>query len=191
MAHRVNASARLALSIGSLLVAAGPVAGHPRVLWPNGGEVLEAGSTVTITWRIDIQHSTLNWDLWYSATGPRGPWIVIEMDLPPGSTAVGSVHEYEWAVPAVITDQGRIRVRQDNVGTNYLDISDGNFSIVEPTCYADCDGNGSLDIFDFLCFQNAFVRGDPYACDCNITPTPVCDIFDFLCFQNAFVAGCP
>ena len=57
------------------------------------------------------------------------------------------------------------------------------------TCYADCDGNGTLDIFDFLCFQNSFVLGESYACDCD--PDPVCDIFDFLCFQNAFVAGCP
>ena len=59
----------------------------------------------------------------------------------------------------------------------------------EASCYADCDGNGSLDIFDFLCFQNSFVAGDPYACDCD--PNPACDIFDFLCFQTAFVAGCP
>ena len=58
-----------------------------------------------------------------------------------------------------------------------------------PSCYADCDPNGVLDIFDFLCFQNSFVLGEPYACECD--PDPVCDIFDFLCFQNAFVAGCP
>ncbi|MCH7792817.1 MAG: VCBS repeat-containing protein [Planctomycetes bacterium] len=56
-------------------------------------------------------------------------------------------------------------------------------------CYADCDPNGVLDIFDFLCFQNSFVLGEPYACDCD--PDPACDIFDFLCFQNAFVGGCP
>ena len=56
-------------------------------------------------------------------------------------------------------------------------------------CYADCDGSGSLDIFDFLCFQNSFVNAESYACDCD--PNPACDIFDFLCFQNAFVAGCP
>ena len=56
-------------------------------------------------------------------------------------------------------------------------------------CYPDCDPNGVLDIFDFLCFQNSFVLGEPYACDCD--PDPVCDIFDFLCFQNAFVVGCP
>jgi Laminin B (Domain IV) len=63
------------------------------------------------------------------------------------------------------------------------------------TCYADCDqstGTGVLDIFDFLCFQNAFVAAEPYACDCDTSTGPaVCDIFDFLCFQNAFVAGCP
>jgi hypothetical protein len=77
--------------------------------------------------------------------------------------------------------------------------SDGfmdNISIVlSMACYADCDtstGAGTLDIFDFLCFQNSFVAGEPYACDCDTTTgTGVCDIFDFLCFQNAFVAGCP
>ena len=57
------------------------------------------------------------------------------------------------------------------------------------SCYPDCDGSGTLDIFDFLCFQNSFVLGEPYACDCD--PDPACDIFDFLCFQNAFVSGCP
>lgn len=28
-------------------------------------------------------------------------------------------------------------------------------------CYADCDGSGALDFFDFLCFQNAFDAGCP------------------------------
>jgi hypothetical protein len=62
-------------------------------------------------------------------------------------------------------------------------------------CYPDCDtstGVGVLDIFDFLCFQNRFSAGSPYACDCDTsTGSGVCDIFDFLCFQNAFDAGCP
>ena len=55
-------------------------------------------------------------------------------------------------------------------------------------CYPDCTGEGTLDIFDFLCFQDAFVQGDPYA-DC--TGEGTFDIFDFLCFQDAFVTGCP
>ena len=60
------------------------------------------------------------------------------------------------------------------------------------SCYADCDPNGVLDVFDFLCFQNSFVQGDPYACDCDTSTGPaVCDMLDFLCFQRAFMAGCP
>ena len=55
-------------------------------------------------------------------------------------------------------------------------------------CYADCDGSGDLDFFDFLCFQNAFAAGDPYA-DCD--SSGALDFFDFLCFQNAFAASCP
>lgn len=64
----------------------------------------------------------------------------------------------------------------------------------EALCYADCDsstGAGVLDLFDFLCFQGAFVAGESYACDCDTSTGPVCDLFDFLCFQGAFVAGCP
>jgi hypothetical protein len=60
--------------------------------------------------------------------------------------------------------------------------------LVEGSCYADCNQTGNLDIFDFLCFQDAFVQMDPYA-DC--TGNGVFDIFDFLCFQDAFVIGCP
>jgi hypothetical protein len=60
--------------------------------------------------------------------------------------------------------------------------------VAQVTCYPDCDGNTTLDVFDFLCFQDAFVAMDPYAdCDGN----SVFDVFDFLCFQDAFVVGCP
>ena len=65
----------------------------------------------------------------------------------------------------------------------------GAYEFQIESCYADCDGNATLDIFDFLCFQNSFVLAEPYACDCD--PDPACDIFDFLCFQDAFVRGCP
>jgi hypothetical protein len=55
-------------------------------------------------------------------------------------------------------------------------------------CYADCDDSGALDVFDFLCYQDAFVAGTPYA-DCN--GAAGLDIFDFLCFQDEFVTACP
>lgn len=53
-------------------------------------------------------------------------------------------------------------------------------------------GVGVCDIFDFLGFQDAFVQGDPRACDLDTSSgSGVCDIFDFLAFQDAFVQGCP
>ncbi|MFG0284467.1 MAG: GC-type dockerin domain-anchored protein [Phycisphaerales bacterium JB039] len=57
-----------------------------------------------------------------------------------------------------------------------------------PPCPADCDGDGELTFFDFLCFQNQFAFGDMRAdCDGDGSLT----FFDFLCFQNQFSAGCP
>jgi hypothetical protein len=84
-----------------------------------------------------------------------------------------------------------------------IDLGTGNASLIGPTgfidirglawdpggaCYPDCDGSGTLDLFDFLCFVNAFNAGDPYA-DCDGSGT--LDLFDFLCFVNEFNAGCP
>ncbi|MFI4917558.1 MAG: hypothetical protein ACIAS6_13770 [Phycisphaerales bacterium JB060] len=55
-------------------------------------------------------------------------------------------------------------------------------------CFADCDGDGSLTLFDFLCFQSAFDQGDMKAdCDGDGSLT----LFDFLCFQSGFDTGCP
>lgn len=50
-------------------------------------------------------------------------------------------------------------------------------------CYADCDCSGSLDFFDYLCFQNAFAAGEPYG-DCDASGT--LDFFDFLCYQDSW-----
>jgi hypothetical protein len=54
-------------------------------------------------------------------------------------------------------------------------------------CYPDLDGNGVLDLFDFLAFVNAFNAGGGGA-DCD--GSGELDLFDFLCFVNAFNAGC-
>jgi DNA-binding beta-propeller fold protein YncE len=63
------------------------------------------------------------------------------------------------------------------------------FLAVAPACecYADCDGSGALDIFDFLCFLNLFHLGDAGA-DCD--GDAGLDLFDFLCYTNAFNGGC-
>jgi hypothetical protein len=55
-------------------------------------------------------------------------------------------------------------------------------------CPADCNGDGVLNILDFVCFQgewqNQTSLGD---CDNN----GLYNILDFVCFQGEFVAGCP
>lgn len=54
-------------------------------------------------------------------------------------------------------------------------------------CYADCDQSGSLDFFDFVCFQERFLIGDMYT-DCDASGG--LDFFDFFCFINKFNDGC-
>ena len=107
--------------------------GHVTLDDPNGGEVLEPGTVFTIEWHIVIAHNLQNWDLWYSTSGPGGPWIVIAMNLPAGDPSVGSVHTYDWVIPDNPTTLGRVRVRMDNSATDYEDISNANFTIIEAT----------------------------------------------------------
>src|SRR5690606_28226112 len=99
------------------------------------------------------------------------------------------VHEIrvlaEGAGPAPLIDSLRI------LATNMAELHLLNPVVELPGfggCYADCDGSGSLDFFDFLCFQNQFAARDP-AADCDGSGS--LDFFDFLCFQDAFSAGCP
>ncbi len=54
-------------------------------------------------------------------------------------------------------------------------------------CLADCDGSGSLDIDDFICFQTLYALSDPKA-DCD--ESGALDIDDFICFQTAYAIGC-
>ncbi|MCA9279575.1 MAG: hypothetical protein H6815_00905 [Phycisphaeraceae bacterium] len=55
-------------------------------------------------------------------------------------------------------------------------------------CYPDCDTSGSLNIFDYICYGNAYSTGDPYA-DCDGSGS--LNIFDYICYGNAYAAGCP
>jgi hypothetical protein len=55
-------------------------------------------------------------------------------------------------------------------------------------CAADCDGNGTLNILDFVCFQQQWQNQTAFGdCDNN----GLYNILDFVCFQVAFQDGCP
>ncbi|MCH7872313.1 MAG: hypothetical protein IID33_11495 [Planctomycetes bacterium] len=150
-----------ALVAGILLAAVGPAYGHVRLIVPNGGERLDVGSVFTIEWTILIQHNQLNWDLWYSTTGPTGPWTPIVMNLPPGSFNVGSVHTYDWVIPNTTSGRVRVRVRMDNSGTDYEDISDANFRIRQPVP-GDLNCDRVVDALDIEPFIVALFEPEAY-----------------------------
>ncbi len=64
-----------------------------------------------------------------------------------------------------------------------------NLSVQEDAaaCYPDCDGSGTLNIDDFICFQTFYAIGDPYA-DCDSSGN--LNIDDFICFQTFYAIGC-
>jgi len=61
------------------------------------------------------------------------------------------------------------------------------FTVDCSACPADMDASGTLDVFDFLAFQNLFDDHDPRA---DFDGDGAFTIFDFLGFQTAFDAGC-
>ena len=60
-----------------IVLLAAQVHAHVFLDRPNGGEVLEVGSVYTIVWGDEVSHGPADYDLWYSTTGPDGPWITI------------------------------------------------------------------------------------------------------------------
>ena len=94
---------------------------HVNVLYPTAGETFITGYIVTIEWEIAQPHDLLNWDVYYSLdTGAN--WIPLAIGLPPATL------NYDWLVPAEITNLGQIKVYMNNSGEDYIDYS-GVFSI--------------------------------------------------------------
>jgi Bacterial Ig domain len=158
---------------------------------PTAGQQFAGGGVVPITWTASDDDRVRHFDLQASYDNGH-TWHIIADDLP------GSARQFNWRWPpsAGMPD---VRVRVIAYDLRFQNTSDGGDRSIQilpgQGCYADCDqstGPGVLDVFDFLCFQNSFVSGEPYACDCDTsTGMGVCDVFDFLCFQDAFVGGCP
>jgi Immunoglobulin I-set domain len=153
-----------------------------RVPYP---EVLKQPSDVIAEVRDLVTFSVEAW----SAPGPMGIlWRNNGQSLTEDPPRITGTRSPTLRIESVVlSDTGMY----DAVLSNVCGSTTTKAATLTVTCYPDCDqstGNGVLDIFDFLCFQNAFIGFDPYAdCDDN----NFLDIFDFLCFQNAFVSGCP
>ena len=111
-----------------LAVLTGQAHAHVALDFPNGGEVLEAGSVAQIVWHDSVNHGPATYDLWYSISGPEGPWIVIDSGIErsgDGNTT------HDWVVPDTPSNRVRLQVLQNNSqDEDYSDISDADLAIV-------------------------------------------------------------
>ncbi|MFG0286352.1 MAG: hypothetical protein ACF8R7_18210 [Phycisphaerales bacterium JB039] len=98
------------------------------------------------------------WSLQYTGGDERG-WRTIAtgstnvVDGVLGTWDTTGLRPCAYTVRLVVTDESIVNC------TSRHDVRDRvSFNV---GAYADCDGNGVLDFFDFLCFQNAFATGCP------------------------------
>jgi hypothetical protein len=100
-----------------------------------------------------------------------------------------------WDVGTVLPITNQMRVRfsvTDNPSDSVTEAGIDRVRLLGfqcgAACYADCNGDGALNLTDFGCFQTKFATGDPYA-DCNGDGS--LNLTDFGCFQTKFALGCP
>jgi hypothetical protein len=115
----------------------------------------------------------------------------VEVLLPRGEEYIMLVSF--WATPADVAvvlddyDEGAL-VTRDPPNDPYVHSSyDMYFSATFSSCHADANGDGALDILDFIEFQSVFMQGAMEA-DCN--NDGMLNVLDFVCFQSAFQEGC-
>jgi len=94
---------------------------HVSLIYPEGSESFSSGEIVNIQWEEVVAHNTINWDLYFSSDGGIS-WEVLQTDIP------YSTLNYNWTVPEINTADGKIKIIQDNDGTDYEDIC-GNFTV--------------------------------------------------------------
>ncbi|MFN0057733.1 MAG: hypothetical protein ACKVX7_04680 [Planctomycetota bacterium] len=190
--------------VGILVSALSSLAGaHADLSAPNGGEVFVVGSPITIEWIVTIEHATENWDLWYSTSGPSGPWVTLALDLPPGDISMSAIHTFEWTPTAAhVTSTMWLRLQQDNVpgDVDYDDVTDGSFEIIlappaPEFVRGDCNDDGGVNVADVIAllaylFQSTAPAGCLDACDINDSNSvDIADAITQLSFL--FTAGTP
>jgi len=135
------------------------------------------------TFRVDI-----------SADG-GGNWKSVEVVGPGGDEVSGGWYYHQFRVADITAPTAKMKLRfiaEDAGDGSVVEAAVDDFEIIvvncdRVTCSADLDGNGTLDLFDFLAFTNLFNAEDPGA---DWDTNGVFDLFDFLGYVNAFNEGC-
>jgi hypothetical protein len=93
-----------------------------------------------------------------------------------------------WDTPLVALSV--LQLQNQRWGTNPMNSESLYFDdldVLATTCAADVNGDGNLNIFDFVAFQNLWTRQNPLA-DCNGDGR--FNVLDFVCYQALFQGGC-
>ena len=124
----------------AMAVTAGMASAHTDLLYPDGGQVFQPGETITIQWTVAIEHTLVDWDLWYSTHGDAGPYVPIAMGIPPGDPTLGSLHTLDWVVPDEPGAQAVIKVRMNGPAAFWESTSEIPFTITGAMGTQECPG---------------------------------------------------
>jgi hypothetical protein len=114
---------------------------HVAITYPQAGAQFEVGQTVNIEWAVVIPHTTIAWDVYFSADNGL-TWIPIEVGIDTSET------NYVWTVPASLTSEGQLRVVQNNLDADYEDVI-GGIAISMATGISE-----SIDVSDVSVYPN-------------------------------------
>lgn len=158
------------LVVAGEVTALGQVFALPPTLLP-----VPLAGTLSIPGGGQPARMTLSFDTGTAQTLPAPPFALenVPFDLPtilpPGATAHLLING----------EFGEVEIE---TALALLLIADG-----EPYCRPDFDDDGTLSIFDYLEFQNAWALMEPRG---DYENDGVFDIFDFLAYQNDYARGC-
>ena len=147
-------------------------------------------------WTVDqVRTALMSSGDWYELFGEPDELNIFGYGVPDGVTALAGDCNGNGIADADEIAMGKASDCDGNGVPDECDIEFGTLADDDgdgvpdscSDCPADFNGDGSLDILDFVAFQNAFVNGDAGAdCDGNGS----LNILDFVCFQGLFSAGC-
>lgn len=106
-------------------------------------------------------------------------WTEFEIDAETGELLVSTYGIDPYSEDELLADPDSIVARAPEVVSR--------FSVQPAACPADFNGDGNVNVLDFVAFQLWWQAMDPKA-DCDTSGT--FDVLDFVCFQGVFQAGC-
>jgi len=132
-----------------------------KILEPNGGESLPAGSTYIINWEDyrDDGNCPNSYLLNYSIDNGQN-WIPVDLN------SVSNACSYDWLVPDVNSEQCLMWVVDAN-DPNVNDTSDAAFTIYECTLATDLTGDCVVNLYDLAALIADWLKcGNPFDPNC-------------------------